>query len=101
MVDLIPPSRLIIRCGMRWRDAQLARGGDAPIPSLLDTVIVLTIAYRNGTPLDFEALLAGPLEDLEHDVGGCVQHVDRHTGRIEGLFRPLRVLQPAPSARTI
>lgn len=88
MAGTFPPTGKLIKIATRWRDAAIARGG-AEIPPLIDVVICLTIAHRNGTELDVDALLAAPAEDLDHDVGGIVTHIDRATGALGGLFKPI------------
>lgn len=44
--------------------------------------------HLNGCPLRLEALAAASDFDLVHDVTGIHGHVDRKTGRLNGVFKP-------------
>lgn len=83
--------RYVEACQAR-ANAVTARGGEAaPVPRLLDTTLAVIMAVRNGCPLDLDRLLVAPLDDLDHDVGGIITHVDRRTGKVGGLFYPRMV----------
>jgi hypothetical protein len=55
---------------------------------LRDTVMDLMACHCNGTPLDLPKLLAAPVPDFGHDVGGIRRHLNRSTGELEGHFQP-------------
>lgn len=54
----------------------------------LSTEMDVTAVHANGCKLDLEALLTCKDEDFSHDVLEITQHVDRNTGRLNGLFTP-------------
>lgn len=56
--------------------------------SVQHTIMDLAATHKNGCPLDLEKLLAAPLVDFGHDLLGIRRHLDRATGRLEGLFAP-------------
>jgi len=87
-----PRHRLIIDVARRWR-ARLLEQGAPEIPLLLDITLTLMIADMNGLRLDIDALLAGPIEEVEHDVGGIFCNINRGTGKLEGLFQPRFILK--------
>lgn len=81
-------ARYVDRC-QRMANAARDRGGEpAPVPTMLDTTLCLLMALRNGCPLDLDRMLVASGEDLDHDVGGIITHVDRRTGKVGGLFSP-------------
>lgn len=89
------PHREIILIATRWRSGMIKKAPDIKPPLLIEVVICLIIAHRNGLPLDIDALLVASEEDLDHDVGGIYTHIDRGTGKLGGLFAPRLVLQAA------
>lgn len=96
VAGMMPDTRKATRVACRYVEACQARaqavasrGGEpAPVPTLLDTTLALIMATRNGCPLDLDQLMVAGLDDLDHDVGGIIQHVDRRTGKVGGLFSP-------------
>ncbi len=48
----------------------------------------LSATHCNGTPLDFERLLAFDNFNFAHDIYGILNHIDRNTGEINGGFLP-------------
>jgi len=54
----------------------------------LNVVMDLSATNANGTPLDFERLLAFPTFDFSHDLFGIDQHIDRATGQLTRCFLP-------------
>jgi hypothetical protein len=101
---MTPDTRKATRVACRYVEACqaraqaiTARGGEAaPVPTLLDTTLALIMAVRNGCPLDLDRLLVARMDDLDHDVGGIIQHVDKRTGKVGGLFSP-RLLRRVPA----
>lgn len=87
------PYAEIIAIAKRWRCNVMAAVPDVTPPLLIDVVIRLSIAHRNGLTLDLPALMSAPDEDLNHDVGGIYVHIDRGTGKLGGLFQPRHVLR--------
>lgn len=91
-----PEHRGAIEVAMRWhrhastRFAMLKAMGKeaAEVPGLLDVTLCLLMAHRNGSPLNWVGLMNAPHEELDHDVGGILTHVDRRTGKVGGLFAP-------------
>jgi hypothetical protein len=45
-------------------------------------------AHSNGTPLDFDKLLAFDDFNFWHDINGIQRHINRETGKIENCFSP-------------
>lgn len=54
----------------------------------LSTMMDIEAVHCNGCPLDLERLLAADDYYFAHDVFGIEQHIDRKTGRLNGLFMP-------------
>ncbi len=52
-----------------------------------NTLLDLTVA-NNDTPLDFTTLLGFPDFDFTHDILGIARHLNRKTGKIDGVFLP-------------
>lgn len=48
----------------------------------------LTATHANGSPIDFDRLLAFDDFDFTHDITGIARHLDRTTGKLSDLFRP-------------
>ncbi len=48
----------------------------------------LDACNSNGTPMDFEKLLAAPEFDFMHDILGIRRHMDRETGKLKDFFLP-------------
>lgn len=91
MGNAFPPTGKLIKIATRWRTAAIERNV-GEVPPLIDVVICLTIAHRNGTELDVDSLLAAPQADIDHDVGGIVAHINRKDGRLDGLFKPIHTV---------
>jgi len=90
----IPPHRKIVAIAKRWRQSLIDRKIDK-VPLLIDITLALMIADMNGLPLDTDALLAAPIDELEHDVGGIFCDVNRGTGKLDGLFQPRHIRRTA------
>lgn len=56
----------------------------------------LAACNANGTPLDFEKLLAFDAFNFAHDIGGIRRHLDRDTGKLKDCFTPRCVRRSAP-----
>lgn len=95
MADTMPRHRFVIEIARRWRGQLLAKGVP-DIPLLLDVTLALMIADMNGLRLDIDSLLAAPIDDIDHDVGGIYAHINRHTGTLDGLFQPKHILRSNP-----
>ena len=57
----------------------------------LDIITVgmdVTAAHCNGCPLNLVLLLESSDENFIHDIFGIEQHLNRETGKLEGLFEP-------------
>jgi len=48
----------------------------------------LEACHISGTPLDWDALADGDVQDVAHDVFGIIHHIDRDTGRLGDCFSP-------------
>lgn len=55
---------------------------------VLDLEMSLAACHMNGTPLDLQGLLGAKPMDFTHDIIGILQHIDRSTGEMGGLFSP-------------
>jgi hypothetical protein len=64
-----------------------------PIQILMD----LEVTHSNGTPLDFDALLAFDDFSFFHDINGIANNLNRRTGQLENCFLP-RCAKPSPVA---
>lgn len=53
-----------------------------------DLMMDLAACHANGTPMDFERLLAADGFNFWHDVGGIARHLDRGTGQLANHFLP-------------
>lgn len=54
----------------------------------LDLTMDLCATHANGTPLDFEKLLAADRFNFLHDICGIRRHLNRITGELENCFLP-------------
>lgn len=54
----------------------------------MDIFMDLEVCHSNGTPLDFDRLLAFDDVSLMHDINGIAQHIDRTTGELQNCFLP-------------
>ena len=55
-----------------------------PVNIMLD----LEVCHSNGTPLDFDKLLAFDDCNFLHDINGIARHIDRNTGELKDCFLP-------------
>jgi hypothetical protein len=88
--------RYVELCQVRANVITTNGGEPAPVPGALDTTLAVIMAIRNGCDLDLDRLLVARMDDLDHDVGGIIQHVDKRTGKVGGLFSP-RLLRRVPA----
>ena len=61
---------------------------DCPTLDRLSFVMDLNVCHSNGTPLDFDKLLAFPRFDFLHDCYGIMDNLNRKTGNLERFFLP-------------
>jgi len=61
---------------------------DCPTFDRLSFYMDLAATHANGTPLNFESLLAFPDFDFLHDCYGIIDHINRKTGQLEDCFLP-------------
>jgi hypothetical protein len=59
-----------------------------PIASRMTIAMDIEGAHCNGCPLQLDGLLQASTGDFLHDVLGIVRHIDRKTGRLDGIFCP-------------
>lgn len=62
-------------------------GIDLP-DSILTMMMDLQACHANGCPLRLQEMLDGRSLDLFHDYGGIRKHINRETGKLEGIFWP-------------
>lgn len=48
----------------------------------------ITATHLNGTPLDLIAFLNADEFNFRHDFAGIIKHMNRNTGKLNGLFEP-------------
>lgn len=60
-----------------------------------DWAMDITACHANGCPLRLRELLLADDFNFAHDVFGIRQHLNRDSGRLDGLFVP-RFAQPTP-----
>ncbi len=48
----------------------------------------VTACHANGNPLRLENLLHADDYEFLHDILGIRQHIDRETGKLDGIFTP-------------
>ncbi len=53
-----------------------------------DIVMDLIVTHANGCPLDFKAMLEGDDSDFMHDILEIRNHINRETGKLDGIFWP-------------
>ena len=58
------------------------------IPDSLNLIMDLDATHSNGTPLDFERLLAFDKLNFTHDISGIMNCIDRKTGKLTRCFLP-------------
>ncbi len=61
---------------------------DLEISDSLSLCMDLDATHSNGTPLDFDKLLAFDKFNFAHDIQGIMTHIDRTTGKITRGFLP-------------
>jgi hypothetical protein len=54
--------------------------------SILQADMDISACHANGNPLDLGGLLKAGADDFEHDVFGIRRHMDRTTGKLNGIF---------------
>lgn len=52
----------------------------------------LTATHANGCKLDLDRLLNADDFNFIHDIAGIAKHIDRSTGRLDGIFLPRHAL---------
>lgn len=62
-------------------------GSDAEDLSL-STRMDLIAAHANGCPMDFDRMRKADDFNILHDIMGIKNHLNRETGRLEGVFLP-------------
>lgn len=76
---------------MRLIDAIIDRGVAEKMiepGNRLNVEMDLAAVNVNGTPLDFERLLAFDTFSFSHDLFGIDRHIDRNTGQLTRCFLP-------------
>lgn len=68
--------------------ARIVLSDASPYADKLAASTDITAVHCNGCPLQLFALLAAPDNDFWHDIIGIARHLDRHTGKLTGLFQP-------------
>lgn len=58
------------------------------IEDILSMQMDITACHLNGTPLDFEKLLAFDEANFGHDIYGIMRHINRQDGTIMNGFLP-------------
>jgi hypothetical protein len=79
---------LILKIAERLRKRLKRPMGRAWIATRRDLVMDLDACHSNGCPLDFKQLLEFPALDFAHDVTEIQRHLNRGTGKIDGIFKP-------------
>ena len=51
-------------------------------------VMNLEACHSNGCKLDFDRLLAADDINFKHDIAGIERHIDKETGKLDGMFQP-------------
>lgn len=59
-----------------------------PFDDRVSIMMDLAATHANGTPMDFDRMLAADDFNFAHDYCGIARHLDRRTGRLGGMFLP-------------
>lgn len=80
MTDFTLTAKVAKRAAEMYADAGYRVG-------VFDLVMYLDAAHAD-VGLDLEGMLTGRLEDLAHDMGGIMKHLNKTTGKLEGTWTP-------------
>ena len=79
---------LILKICERLRKRLKRPMGKAWVETRRTLMMDLDACHSNGCPLDFRKLLDFPAFDFAHDVVKIQRHINRETGKIDGIFHP-------------
>lgn len=79
---------LIRRCVDRYKKLKEGIGQEIVGGWELDVTMTLDAVNSNGTPIDFQKLLASYDFSFVHDMAGMEKHIDKNTGKLTGFFLP-------------
>lgn len=78
-------ARIILEIARRASAAATAAGFDYPV---IDASMDVTACHANGCPLKLITLRDADDFNFAHDVFGIRRHINRETGKLDGMFVP-------------